>query len=87
MFAIARSVLRVSTGFLIRWEVVKLNSGDINFATYSVIIHGKGNKEKEVYFNVKVRARSKKHWVIGKWCGIVRGNYSIIPYNAIHKKT
>lgn len=31
-------------------EVVKLNRNDINFITNSVIVHGKGDKEREVYF-------------------------------------
>ncbi|WP_223701853.1 tyrosine-type recombinase/integrase [Sutcliffiella deserti] len=34
-------------------EVVKLNRDDINFASNSVIVHGKGNKEREVYFNTR----------------------------------
>jgi len=32
-------------------EIVKLNRDDINFASNSVIVHGKGDKEREVYFN------------------------------------
>jgi site-specific recombinase XerD len=34
-------------------EVVKLNRDDINFRTNSVIVHGKGDKEREVYFNTR----------------------------------
>ena len=34
-------------------EVVKLNRDDINFSTNSVIVHGKGDKEREVYFNTR----------------------------------
>jgi site-specific recombinase XerD len=33
-------------------EMIKLNRNDINFHTQSVIVHGKGDKEREVYFNV-----------------------------------
>ncbi|WP_404428181.1 hypothetical protein [Sutcliffiella horikoshii] len=32
-------------------EIVKLNRDDINSASNSVIVHGKGDKEREVYFN------------------------------------
>ncbi|MCK9327820.1 MAG: tyrosine-type recombinase/integrase [Bacteroidales bacterium] len=34
-------------------EVVKLNTGDINWQNRSCIVMGKGSKEREVYFNVK----------------------------------
>lgn len=34
-------------------EVVKLYQEDINFSTISVIVHGKGDKEREVYFNTR----------------------------------
>lgn len=34
-------------------EVSKLNRADINFTGNSVIVHGKGDKEREVYFNVR----------------------------------
>lgn len=34
-------------------EIVKLNRDDINFASNSVIVHGKGDKEREVYFNTR----------------------------------
>ncbi|MEN1970620.1 tyrosine-type recombinase/integrase [Lentibacillus sp. N15] len=34
-------------------EVAKLNRDDINFAGNSVIVHGKGDKEREVYFNIR----------------------------------
>lgn len=34
-------------------EITKLNRDDINFHTQSVIVHGKGDKEREVYFNVR----------------------------------
>ncbi|TDL82796.1 tyrosine-type recombinase/integrase [Peribacillus frigoritolerans] len=34
-------------------EVVKLNRDDINFFTNSVIVQGKGDKEREVYFNTR----------------------------------
>ncbi|MFS1511421.1 tyrosine-type recombinase/integrase [Chengkuizengella sp. SCS-71B] len=34
-------------------EVVKLNRDDINFSSQSVIVTGKGDKEREVYFNVR----------------------------------
>lgn len=34
-------------------EVAKLNRDDISFAENSVIVHGKGDKEREVYFNIR----------------------------------
>jgi site-specific recombinase XerD len=34
-------------------EVVKLNRDDINFWSNTVIVHGKGDKEREVYFNTR----------------------------------
>ncbi|MDX8363217.1 MULTISPECIES: site-specific tyrosine recombinase/integron integrase [Bacillaceae] len=34
-------------------EVVKLNRDDINFSSKSVFVMGKGDKEREVYFNVR----------------------------------
>ena len=34
-------------------EVVKLNRDDINFQMNSVIVHRKGDKEREVYFNTR----------------------------------
>lgn len=34
-------------------EVVKLNREDVNFHSNSVIVHGKGDKEREVYFNTR----------------------------------
>src|SRR5699024_10303001 len=33
-------------------EVAKLNKEDINLTGNSVIVHGKGDKEREVYFNI-----------------------------------
>jgi integrase/recombinase XerD len=33
-------------------KVIKLNREDINFHSQSVVVHGKGGKEREVYFNV-----------------------------------
>lgn len=34
-------------------EVAKLNKDDIDFIGNSVIVHGKGDKEREVYFNIR----------------------------------
>lgn len=34
-------------------EVAKLNREDINFMGNFVIVHGKGDKEREVYFNIR----------------------------------
>ena len=45
-----------STGIRVG-ELVKMNIGDINFQERQCIVFGKGNKEREVYFN----ARTKIH--------------------------
>ncbi|RWZ60642.1 integrase [Halobacillus fulvus] len=42
-------------------EVVKLNREDINFHTNTVIVHGKGNKEREVYFNIRCSLYLKRY--------------------------
>ena len=34
-------------------EIAKLYRDDINFVGHSVIVHGKGDKEREVYFNIR----------------------------------
>ncbi|MCM3595611.1 tyrosine-type recombinase/integrase [Metabacillus idriensis] len=42
-------------------EVVKLNRDDINFLTNSVIVQGKGDKEREVYFNTRCALWLKRY--------------------------
>lgn len=42
-------------------EVVKLNRDDVNFASNSVIVHGKGDKEREVYFNTRCSLWLKRY--------------------------
>ncbi|MUV37867.1 putative tyrosine recombinase XerC-like [Lentibacillus sp. JNUCC-1] len=42
-------------------EVVKLNKDDINFMGNSVIVHGKGDKEREVYFNIRCAIWLKRY--------------------------
>lgn len=42
-------------------EVVKLNKEDINFSTNSVIVQGKGDKEREVYFNTRCALWLKRY--------------------------
>ena len=49
-----------STGCCIG-EVVKLNRDNINFSTNSVIVHGKGDKEREVYFNTRCSIWIKRY--------------------------
>lgn len=39
-------------------ELVKMNISEINLQERQCIVFGKGNKEREVYFN----ARTKVHW-------------------------
>ncbi len=41
-----------STGYRIG-EIVKLDREDIDFQSNSVIVQGKGDKEREVYFNTR----------------------------------
>lgn len=42
-------------------EVAKLNYNDINFTMNSVIVHGKGDKEREVYFDVRCAIWLKRY--------------------------
>lgn len=42
-------------------EVVRLNRDDIDFHTNSVIVHGKGDKEREVYFNTRCSLWLKRY--------------------------
>lgn len=42
-------------------EVVKLNRDDIDFRTNSVIVQGKGDKEREVYFNTRCSIWLKRY--------------------------
>ncbi len=42
-------------------EVVKLNREDVNFHSNSVIVHGKGDKEREVYFNTRCSIWLKRY--------------------------
>ncbi|MBM7608751.1 tyrosine-type recombinase/integrase [Ureibacillus composti] len=42
-------------------EVAKLNRDDIDFRTNSVIVHGKGDKEREVYFNIRCSIWLKRY--------------------------
>lgn len=42
-------------------EVAKLNRDDIDFAGNSVIVHGKGDREREVYFNVRCAIWLKRY--------------------------
>lgn len=42
-------------------EVAKLNQDDINFEESSVVVHGKGDKEREVYFNVRCAIWLKRY--------------------------
>ena len=41
--------------------VVKLNRDDINFSKNSVIVNGKGDKEREVYFNTRCSIWLKRY--------------------------
>jgi len=42
-------------------EVATLNRDDINFIGNSVIVHGKGDKEREVYFNIRCSIWLKRY--------------------------
>lgn len=43
-------------------EVAKLNRDDINFQMNSVIVHGKGDKEREVYFTTRCSIWLKRYF-------------------------
>ncbi len=42
-------------------EIAKLNKEDINLIGNSVIVHGKGDKEREVYFNIRCSIWLKRY--------------------------
>lgn len=42
-------------------EIVQVNILDIDWANNSLVVHGKGNVEREVYFNTKCRIWLKKY--------------------------
>jgi site-specific recombinase XerD len=42
-------------------EVVRLNINDINFEDRSCIVLGKGNKQREVYFDARTKLHLKKY--------------------------
>jgi integrase/recombinase XerD len=42
-------------------EVAKLNRDDINFIGNSVIVHGKGDKERELYINIRCSIWLKRY--------------------------
>ena len=52
--------LLISTGMRVG-ELVNLNINDINFEERSCIVFGKGNKEREVYFDAKTKIHLKKY--------------------------
>ena len=47
-----------STGMRVG-ELVKMNREDINFQERQCVVFGKGNKEREVYFNARTRIHLK----------------------------
>ena len=42
-------------------ELVNLNISDINFQDRSCIVYGKGNKEREVYFDARTKLHLKEY--------------------------
>ena len=52
--------LLISTGMRVG-ELVNLNKSDINFEDRSCIVLGKGNKEREVYFDAKTKLHLKEY--------------------------
>lgn len=42
-------------------ELVKINCGDIDFHERQCIVFGKGNKEREVYFNARTKIHLKRY--------------------------
>ena len=52
--------LLISTGMRVG-EIVNLNINDINFEDRSCIVLGKGNKQREVYFDAKTKIHLKQY--------------------------
>lgn len=52
--------LLISTGMRVG-ELVKLNKNDINFEERSCIVFGKGNKQREVYFDAKAKIHLEEY--------------------------
>ena len=57
---IAMIDLLLSTGMRVG-ELVKINRDDIDFQERQCIVFGKGNKEREVYFNARTKIHLKKY--------------------------
>jgi len=57
---IAMIDLLISTGIRVG-ELVKMNLTDIDFHERQCIVFGKGNKEREVYFNARTKIHLKKY--------------------------
>lgn len=57
--------LLISTGMRVG-EIVNLNRDDINFEDRSCIVLGKGNKQREVYFDAKTKLHLKSYVAIRK---------------------
>lgn len=52
--------LLISTGIRVG-ELVKINREDIDFQERQCVVFGKGNKEREVYFNARTKLHLKKY--------------------------
>ena len=57
---IAMIDLLLSTGMRVG-ELVKINCDDIDFQERQCVVFGKGNKEREVYFNARTKIHLKKY--------------------------
>ena len=57
---IAMIYLLLSTGMRVG-ELVKINREDIDFQERQCVVFGKGNKEREVYFNARTKIHLKKY--------------------------
>lgn len=57
---IAMIDLLASTGMRVG-ELVKMNREDIDFHERQCVVFGKGNKEREVYFNARTKIHLKKY--------------------------
>ena len=51
-----------STGMRVG-ELVKMNRDDIDFQERQCVVFGKGNKEREVYFNARAKIHLKKKYL------------------------
>ena len=73
--------LLISTGMRVG-ELVKLNKNDINFEERSCIVFGKGNKQREVYFDAKAKIHLEEYLK----CRIDSNEALFVSYKEPHQR-